>query len=109
MSKRTLRDAAEVIRSKNAGPCVLSLDIIFKDRREYEDLKAADFFSRKYMADLYGLPPEQIFNIIYFDPAAAVKVTLARPVICGDPGETDIYGAQQHGPLLDIQLPRRRE
>ncbi len=109
MSHRTLRDAAEVIRSKNAGPCVLSLDIIFKNRQEYEALKTADFFSRQLLADLYTILPDQILDVIYFDPASAVKVTLARPVICGDPGETDIYGAQQHGPLLDIPLPDRKE
>ena len=107
MAGRTLRDAAEVIRSKNAGPCVLSLDIIFSEAEEYRKLKQEDFFSRERIARLYGIPEKKILDIIYFDPADAVKITMVRPCVCGDPGETDVYGAQQHGPLLTLGIPER--
>ena len=29
---------------------------------------------------------------------------LARRVMAGDPGDVDVYGAQQHAPLLGIEL-----
>jgi hypothetical protein len=25
--------------------------------------------------------------------------------VSGSPGETDVYGAQQHAPLLDLEVP----
>jgi len=27
-----------------------------------------------------------------------------RPQVAGAPGDRDIYGAQQHGPLLDVMV-----
>jgi hypothetical protein len=46
--------------------------------------------------------PARIHEIIHFDPANAVKVALDRPVASGSPGDTDVYGARQHAPLLRL-------
>ena len=35
----------------------------------------------------------------------AFKATLPRLVASGDIGDTDVYGAQQHAPLLDVEIP----
>ena len=43
-----------------------------------------------------------MLKVIYFEPSLAVKATLRRLVASGAPGDTDIYGAQQHAPLLGI-------
>jgi hypothetical protein len=40
-----------------------------------------------------------------YDAAYAFKATLPRLVPAGDIGDTDVYGAQQHAPLLDIEIP----
>jgi hypothetical protein len=29
---------------------------------------------------------------------------MRRPVVSGSPGDSDVYGAQQHAPLLDIEF-----
>jgi hypothetical protein len=34
----------------------------------------------------------------------AIKFTLPRKVCAGSPGDGDVYGAQQHGPLLGVML-----
>jgi hypothetical protein len=34
----------------------------------------------------------------------AIKFTLPRAVCAGSPGDGDVYGAQQHGPLLGVML-----
>ena len=34
----------------------------------------------------------------------AIKIVLARPIIAGDPGDRDVYGAQQHAPLLGMEI-----
>jgi hypothetical protein len=39
-----------------------------------------------------------------FAPAHALKIVLDRPVVAGNPGDRDVYGAQQHGPLLELEL-----
>jgi len=35
----------------------------------------------------------------------AFKAILTRLVPAGDIGDTDVYGAQQHAPLLDVDIP----
>lgn len=102
--KYPLTQLAEVIRSKNAGPYELTLDIIFKDQETYEKVKAGQVITRELIAGLYRIPVDQIIALVEFDPARAIKITMVRPRPSGDLGETDVYGAQQHAPLLGLEL-----
>ena len=40
-----------------------------------------------------------------FPPAHAYKATIERRIASGAVGDTDVYGAQQHAPLLDVEIP----
>lgn len=102
--KRSILEAAKVIRSKNAGPFELTFDIIFKNPEFYEMFKERRIINEKMMADLLQIKIDDIIGIIWFAPANAVKITIKRPMPSGAPGETDIYGAQQHAPLLKIEF-----
>ncbi len=99
-----LFDVAEVIRSKNSGPYELTFDVIFKDFEMYEKVKAAKVFNEDMFSKLYNIDKSEIICIINFDPAKAIKVTIKRPICSGDLGETDVYGAQQHRPLLGFEF-----
>ncbi len=99
-----LRDIASVIRSKNSGPYELTFDIIFKEFDMYNKVKAAKAISEEGFAKLYNIPQSDIINLVYFDPAKAVKITIVRPIPSGALGETDVYGAQQHSPLMNYKL-----
>lgn len=100
-----LTDAARIIRSKNAGPYELTFDIIFKTRDIYERVKRKRLIDTKAFCDLFGIDEKQVLSVIYFEPAMAVKITILRPVVSGALDESDIYGAQQHAPLLGMELP----
>ena len=56
-----------------------------------------------HIAKLYGLRAEQLQNTPY-PPAYALNNVVDRIVIAGTPGDRDVYGAQQQGPLLDLKL-----
>ncbi len=101
--KRNILEAARVIRSKNSGPYELTLDVMFKDRRLYELFKGKAIISAELIQRLYGVQPADILGIVYFEPAHAVKATIRRRIPSGAVGDTDIYGAQQHAPLLGIE------
>jgi hypothetical protein len=101
--KKNILEAARVIRSKNSGPYELTLDIMFKDRRLYELFKARQIISAGLIQKLYGVGPADILGIVYFEPAHAVKATIRRRIPSGAVGDTDIYGAQQHAPLLTVE------
>ncbi|MEM8561449.1 MAG: DUF4387 domain-containing protein [Pseudomonadota bacterium] len=100
-----LRDIAVVLRSKNTSPFTYALDIMFKMERDYLQFKQRKLIDAQLIARLYALEPEQILDIIYFDPAMAIKICLPRSTPSGSPGDRDVYGAQQHAPLLDWQFP----
>ena len=99
-----LTDVASVIRSKNSGPYELTFDVIFKDYEMYERVKAAGVFNNAMFASLYHIPETDIIGIVHFDPAKAIKTTIVRPIPSGALGETDVYGAQQHVPLMKLEF-----
>lgn len=102
--KVPLTAVARVIRSKNAGPFELTLDILLKERNVYEHIRDSGAITAARVAARYRIPAEDILSVIHFDPACAVKVTLRRPVASGASEDTDVYGAQQHAPLLDMEV-----
>ncbi len=102
MSNKHLLELARVVRSKNSGPFELVLDIIFKDRQTFDHLRSTQQFTARHVAGVYGLPEAAIHNIVWFEPAYAVKVVLQRKKVSGAPGDGDVYGAQQHAPLLSL-------
>jgi hypothetical protein len=99
-----LAELATVVRSKNTSPFTWSLDIIFSEAAHYQRFKSRELIDRELIARLYSLAPEQVLDIIYFDPAVAIKICLSRDVPSGSPGDRDVYGAQQHAPLLDWEF-----
>ena len=99
-----LVDIASVIRSKNSGPGRLTLDIIFRNAEWFEKVMAAQAINKTVIARLYGYTEADIDSIIPFPPASAIKITMPRRLVSGDVGDSDIYGAQQHAPLLNLEL-----
>lgn len=98
--KRSILSAAKVVRSKNSGPYELTLDILFKDRAHFELFRRRNVVTKRKIAGLYKRPVGDILKLVYFEPSNALKITMRRPIPSGGAGETDIYGAQQHAPLL---------
>jgi hypothetical protein len=101
---RAITELARVVRSKNAGPFELALDIVFERPEDYRAVRDRELIDRRRVAALYGVPESRVLRVICFDPACAVKIVMLRPVPSGSPGDTDVYGAQQHGPLLGLEL-----
>jgi hypothetical protein len=101
---KSIRDLTKVVRSKNCSPFELTLDIIFRERSVYEALKARKAIDAELIARIYGINRDRIKKVIWFDPAAAVKITMRREVSSGSPGDSDVYGAQQHAPLLKLEF-----
>jgi len=87
-----IRDIAAVCKSKNAGPFELTIDVVFDDPALFDKVKRT------------RVRAEDVLFTVY-DAALAFKATLPRLVPAGDIGDTDVYGAQQHGPLLDVDIP----
>ena len=100
-----LRDIAKVIRSKNAGPFEITLDIVFKTREDYDAVEESGVITKELVSALYNVPTQAIITFGFFDLGYAVKFTLPRPRAQGGIGETDMHAAQQHVPLQEIRVP----
>ena len=97
-----LSEIAQVIRSKNAGPRRLTLDVMFANDADYQRVVQSPALSQEAIGRLYRLPAEQV-AVIPYPLGRAIKITLPRDT-AGDPGDRDVYGAQQHAPLLGIEI-----
>lgn len=100
-----LRNIAKVVRSKNAGPFEITLDIVFKTREDFEAVRKSRVITRELVSELYNVPTQAIITFGFFELVNAVKITLPRPRVQGGIGETDMHAAQQHVPLQEIKIP----
>ena len=100
-----LSDLATVIRSKNAGPFELTCDVLFATYDNFERVVKSEVLSANKFAGLFRIPVSDVISVVEFEPALAIKVTIKRARSSGAFGETDVYGAQQHAPLLSLEIP----
>lgn len=103
--KVILGELAKFLRSKNAGPFKLTLDVFFNNSQDYQRVKESGVLNKGLISKLYKLENPDDISIINFDQAAAIKITFPRRIASGNIGDSDIYGAQQHVPLYEIEIP----
>jgi hypothetical protein len=99
-----LGDLARLIRSKNAGPFHLTFDIMFDDEPTYRRVIQAQVLTKASFASLYRVPETEVLFFEH-DAAKAIKITIPRPYVQCDPEDGDAYGGQQHGPLVELDMP----
>jgi len=100
-----LHRLAKTIRSKNAGAHYYTLDVIFDDRERYDTVMAMGVLTPELIAQRYGIELDRIAAFVPYPPGNALKITIRRSISSGDVGDSDVYGAQQYIPLLDIEIP----
>ncbi len=100
----TIASIAQVCKSKNAGPFHLTIDVVFEDKAMFERVRATNVLDAQLFSRLYKVDVDDVQFTIY--PAAlAFKATVPRKIPAGDFGDSDVYGAQQHAPLLAVDIP----
>ena len=99
-----LGDLARLIRSKNAGPFVLTFDVMFDDEATYRRVVNSGALTRPRFAALYGVPEEDVLLFAH-DAARAIKVSIPRPYVQCDLDDGDAYGGQQHAPVVELDVP----
>ena len=100
-----LSEIASTVRSKNAGVNQITFDIIFPGKESYTRVKESGVITKESIAKLFGIPGSRISDFVTFDVGNAIKFTIYRLRPSGSPGDWDILGCQQYGPLLEIEVP----
>lgn len=93
-------DRTKVLRSKNAGPFVITLDVIFGSRDDFEAIKRS--LTPDLLAAAYSLPSSAIVGIDFVPELNAMKASFRRRRPCGHPGDPDCYGMNQEQPLARL-------
>jgi hypothetical protein len=100
-----LGNLASIVRSKNAGPYRITLDVLFEREDLYEAVSKSGALSAESVAHAYGIDKSKVSSFFEIPTARAFKATIYRSVPQCAMGEGDVYGAQQHAPLLHTAIP----
>jgi hypothetical protein len=99
-----LVELADVVRSKNAKPFYLTVDLMFSDVAAYRQVVDSGVLTTALFAELYGMP-ETAIRVVDYPAALALKVTMERLVPGGSLTDRDVLGCQQAAPLYDVEIP----
>lgn len=107
MSELKLMDYARVLRSKNAGAFVLTIDVIFKDQQAFDHVTECGTLDPQIIARRYQVAAQDV-SVIAYPQVLAVKVTMPRLTGSGEIDDSDVYGSQQHVPLMFLPVKPAR-
>lgn len=88
-----LDEAAAYVRSKNAGPFWVTVDVFCGEERAFERLRQAPLLSARSVAAIYGVPVEQV-RIFHDRPLHVIKISYPRPVPQGSAADVDSHAGQ---------------
>jgi hypothetical protein len=100
--KQRLRDLAILVRSKNAGPFMLTIDFFFDSAETLRRVAESGALAPVSVASAYRIALEKV-KVVEVAQANALKVSFPRPWPAGEVGDCDVAGGQQFLPLLDLQ------
>lgn len=100
---QTIGDLAVLVRSKNAGPFWLTLDIMFDKSDIYQRVRDSNVLNKKDIATMFRLREEDII-LVNHDAALAIKISFPRKHSSGSALDNDAFGGQQYAPILSLQV-----
>ena len=97
-----LGQIADKVRSKNAGPFWLTIDIFCGDEGRFEHIRK--HMRTEDVAAAFGIPTQTIKRFDMVD-LQVIKVSMPRPVVQGTREDRDMHGAAWAALLSEMPLP----
>jgi hypothetical protein len=104
-----LHELASVVRSKNAGPFLITVDVFFPEQESYERVRASGVLEPDSVARLYGLPVEDVVGSFWEPRALGAKVTFRKRPSINDVSCTDVFGSHQHIPIAYAEIDEKED
>jgi hypothetical protein len=98
-----LRDVCRHIRSKNAGPFWVTIDLFFDGPDQYRRYRDSPAIGPDLFARLYGVDPATVKRFPV-DGLSMIKVSYPRTSPQGGVLERDMHCGQQCVRLLDVEV-----
>jgi hypothetical protein len=99
----TIKEFSQYVRSKNAGPFWVTIEIFCADDDSYQKIKSSPNVSKEKVAKLYGVAANQM-KCFYVDSIRVIKFSYPRPLPSGHKYENDMHTGQQYVRLADVEL-----
>jgi len=96
-------EVCRYVRSKNAGPFWITLDLMFKDRESFDHYAYSPALNAGAIAGLYGVDEKLIKHFPVVD-LLVLKISYPRHTPQGGALERDMHGGQQYVRLLDVAV-----
>jgi hypothetical protein len=100
----TVGDLAREVRSKNAGPFWVTMELFMRDADGYRVVADETFLDEDLVARLYRVEAStiQLFRIPSLN---VVKISFPRPIPQGSLRDRDMHAGQHHVPLALLPVP----
>jgi hypothetical protein len=98
-----LGELATQVRSKNAGPFWLTMDIFFADDAALTRASRSPLTDPATIGRMYEVDPAQVKVFVLAD-LLAIKISVPRPVVQGSLQDRDMHAGQQYVPLLGLPV-----
>ena len=98
-----LEEVCHQIRSKNAGPFWISVDLFFSDREAFDRYAGAKELQPQHLAPLFGVRIDQV-KCYPVPDLAVLKISYPRRDPQGGMIERDLHGGQQYVRIVDLEL-----
>jgi hypothetical protein len=105
---RPLGEIAAVVRSKNAGPFWITLDVFFRNDADFRYVRDAAILTADKIGELYDVDPGMV-RCFQLPTINAMKFSMPRPVVAGSFEDRDLHAGQHYVPLALLPIPNRRE
>lgn len=98
-----VRAVCDLVRSKNAGPFWVTIDLFFKSHHEYALYARSPSIDANSIANLYGVDSAQVQHYLV-ENLALLKISFPRQTPQGGDDERDLHSGQQFVRLLGLAL-----
>jgi hypothetical protein len=98
-----IRDVCRHVRSKNAGPFWVTIDLFFNGADNFERYARSESLSPELFESLYGANPDWVRRFAV-ESLNVVKISYPRPHPQGWRGERDMHQGQSFVRLLDVEV-----
>jgi hypothetical protein len=100
-----LHELASVVRSKNAGPFLVTIDIFFSERDAFDRVRTSGLLEPESVARLYGRDIDDVVGVFWEPVPLGVKLTIRKRPSVNDLFCGDLFGSHQHVPIAYAEIP----
>ena len=99
----TFSEAARYIRSKNAGPFWITIDVFCNNQESFEMLSKSDSLKPEVIARVYKVDPGNI-KLFLLPSICAITISYPRSLPQGSKYERDMHAGQQYVELGNLPV-----